>query len=114
MAPETSGATVKAEMALADVGEQTAGGRFHHVVNSLETRSTAVVGIGYLFGAPVRGESHEQAQLVGMGWRAQALQDLEIVLIHGEDIVEPLEIVHDHTTCAQVRHVDTTPDSRHL
>jgi hypothetical protein len=78
------------------VGQEPFARGFHEIENFLETIWAAVVRVGDLGYGAIGGEFQEQSDALAGVCRRSAMEDFEIVEIHGEDEVELLEIVRLH------------------
>src|SRR5690606_14487329 len=70
---------------------------------------TAVVRIGHVPQRRVRREFHEQSNAAVILGRRAPFELIDVLFIHGEDQVEPREIVAAHLSRAQRRNIDPTP-----
>src|SRR3989344_543750 len=89
-----------------DVLEQAARGVFDHVQHAIEAAWPAEIWIGHFFLRPISGKLHEQADARFMARRADVDQILEILAVHGQDIIESLDVRGDGLAPAQAADVD--------
>ena len=70
---------------------------FHVVKHLLESRSTAVIGIGYFLLAVIPARMlHEQANAPAIRGRASGSQRGQIFGVHRQDMIETLKVFHRH------------------
>lgn len=77
----------------AQVLEQAARSLFRQVQNPLEALGAAVIGIWHLAQGRVTGKLQKELQLVRVRRRAQPLEQSQVRFVHGQDIVEFVEVV---------------------
>jgi hypothetical protein len=94
-----------------EVGQETPGGLLDQVEDALEAAAAAIVGVRHAADARCSREVHQQAQLRSLRrlcW-AVAQDTFEVLLVHGDDVVEPLEVLGLEQSGTLFAEIDTAP-----
>ena len=79
-------------MVIADVGQKPLGRRLDHVEHHVEPAVAAVIGIRHVAPSQLGREIHQQVKPVLLAGGAKAGKVLVVFRIHGDHVIEPLEI----------------------
>jgi len=96
-------------VALAQVREKTFGSFFDHVEHALEALLATIVGVGNFAFRTIRCVLQKQAEPVFQSWRTNGLQVGKIFPIHGEDVLELLDVGTRCPAALQAAEINAAP-----